>query len=105
VPIVDRCWIALDEGREEVSELDAGMKAQSCRSCKALILWTLTERGARMPVDFAPTTDGTIVLEHGRDEKGRRVWRSRVQRTDDRAGVRRKSHYATCPDAKKWRKR
>lgn len=45
-----------------------------CRSCGEPIIWCVTESGKRMPVDV-PTDDEPTT-----------------------------SHYATCPDADRWRK-
>ncbi len=51
----------------------------SCRSCKAPIVWVLTVKGNRMPVDY--TRDGA---------------------SRPAAGT---SHFATCPNADDWRRR
>jgi hypothetical protein len=83
--------------RRTVSKSDAELGARRCSSCRAPILWTWTENGKRMPVDFAPTLDGTIAISVGEHE-GRRAWRSRVAQIGE-AVVRRKSHFATCPNA------
>lgn len=45
-----------------------------CRSCGAPILWCITAKGKKMPVDV-PTDDGPTT-----------------------------SHFATCPEANQWRK-
>ena len=37
-----------------------------CASCKAPVLWVLTENGKRMPVDSEPVTHGNLVLSHRR---------------------------------------
>jgi hypothetical protein len=37
-----------------------------CASCKAPIVWAVTEHGKRMPVDAEPTITGNIVLSHRR---------------------------------------
>jgi hypothetical protein len=87
-----------------VSKSDPELGARRCKSCGALILWTLTEAGKPMPVDFAPSTDGTVAINVDVDERGRRVWRSRVAQIGEPI-VRRKSHFATCPNAGKHRKR
>ncbi|MBZ0118671.1 MAG: hypothetical protein K8H88_16840 [Sandaracinaceae bacterium] len=96
-----------DAGAEEVHRVSSGdreLGARRCRSCKALVLWTVTESGELMPVDFAPSADGTIAIKPG-THAGKRVWRSRVVRLDERGVMRRKSHFASCPNAPEWRKR
>lgn len=53
-----------------------------CRSCKAQIRWVKVEKsGKKMPVNAAPDPNGLILA----------------------GGDHYTSHYATCPDAKKWR--
>lgn len=54
-----------------------------CRSCQAPIRWIRTAVGKPMPLDFAPSPNGNV-------------------RHD---GEMYTSHFATCPDAKRWRKR
>jgi hypothetical protein len=58
--------------------------AVPCRSCRALVVWFRTKAGKRMPVDEASTlpTDAEHQLDLSRH----------------------KSHFATCPDAAKFRK-
>jgi hypothetical protein len=34
----------------------------TCRSCNAEIIWTITDKGNRMPVDQEPAPDGNLVL-------------------------------------------
>lgn len=87
-----------------IPKSDPELGARRCRSCNALILWTITENDKPMPVDFAPNPSGTVALAVDVDERGRRVWRSRVVQLDD-PSVRRKSHFSTCPDASKHRKK
>ncbi len=53
-----------------------------CRSCGAEILWKKTKEGKFMPVDIGSTESTEAVF--------------------DPATM--KSHFATCPDAGKWRK-
>lgn len=70
---------------------------KTCRSCNAEIEWAISHATGRpMPVDAKPTPNGNLVVIGG------------VARafTDDDARVhreRRTSHFATCPDAQKWR--
>jgi hypothetical protein len=70
-----------------------------CRSCSARIRWVRTARDKLMPLDADPTSDGTIVL----DAAGRAEVLAGQQTLDDR--VRYTTHWATCPDAERWRRR
>lgn len=71
-----------------------------CSSCGAHIIWALTEKGKRMPVDAVPTRNGNIVLE----DDGRSV--KAVVRDAMLPGVQALyiSHFATCPNAARHRK-
>lgn len=88
--------------KAHVSRTDPDLGARRCKSCRRAILWTVTESGARMPVDFAPTVDGTVAIAHEVVD-GRRVWRSRIAQLGESV-VRRKAHWATCPSAAQHRK-
>lgn len=56
----------------------------TCRSCGAPVVWVVTARGKRMPLD-PPLV--TVVDDDGRTHRGR------------------VSHFATCPDASKHRRK
>lgn len=80
-------------------------KISKCRSCGTRIIWTVTSAfGRRMPVDFTPVLDGDIAIK----PDGEGGWLSIV--ADPRetvagcSSVRRKSHFATCPNAAAHRK-
>ncbi len=85
----------------------------TCRSCGASIVWTVTEKGKKMPVDAEPTLDGNIVLIHkevgkppiARYEDKREKATRQDERIDPAARTRFISHFVTCPQAKKWRKK
>lgn len=70
----------------------------SCRSCNADIEWaTWADSGKAIPLDVGAAPNGNLALVAGKvhrftaeDEKLERD--------------RRVSHFATCPDAKGWRK-
>ena len=67
-----------------------------CRSCGAQIDWVVTARGKRIPLDRETSEDGNIVLAEGT---------ARVVQPGEYPGEPRfKTHFATCPDAKRWRK-
>lgn len=74
----------------------------TCDSCGAEIIWTITQKGKRMPVDatpIAPNGSGNVLITEGFLDD---TPRSMV--TDDGAGTH-TSHFATCPNAAKHRKR
>lgn len=75
------------------------MKGETCKSCKALVLWALTKGGKRQPVDAAPASTGNLILEQ---RSGTLV--SRVADLFDPPGDRYMPHHATCPDAEQWRR-
>ena len=68
-----------------------------CRSCGASIFFVQTARGKTMPMDAEPCEDGNMVLIEG-------VAFSTAKVKDAMLMPRYKSHYATCADAKRWRK-
>lgn len=61
-----------------------------CRSCNADVLWVVTEKGARMPLNFEP--EKRFVLDSGSDPMVARVRNTYV------------SHFSTCKQADRWRK-
>jgi len=73
-----------------------------CRSCNAKVIWAKTVKGRAMPLDANPYDDGTLYL----DEKLMKVYTDLEQvpaNCEVQSGY--KSHFATCPEAGKWRKR
>lgn len=79
-----------------------------CRSCKAPILWTVTEAGKRMPVDLHPTPaadGGNVAVDTDRHTASGAhpatvLGPLEVELHD---GPLRLSHFVTCPDADAWR--
>lgn len=61
-----------------------------CKSCNAHVLWVVTENGKRMPLDFAP--ERRFVVEAGVEPMKAKMRNTYV------------SHFATCPNAGRWRK-
>jgi hypothetical protein len=78
------------------------LRVQACRSCSAPIVWALTERGKRMPVDAEPSADGNIVLIAPDDPRDEPV--ARIAGLADRTEERHRSHFVTCPQASSWRR-
>ena len=75
-----------------------------CRSCGARIIWIPTTAGKSMPCDPKPIPyredplgSMTIVTNDGR------VVRAKPDASSEAVGY--VSHFATCPDADKWRSR
>lgn len=68
----------------------------ACRSCGAWIVWAVTEKGKRMPVE--PSDGGNIFLKESLfDEPPTATVVEPGKGTHA-------SHFATCPDAPEWRK-
>jgi hypothetical protein len=88
--------------REPLSPAGASPPVGECRSCRRPVYWCVTGTGAAMPVDVEPVANGNIQLHRN----GERILA--VYLTGDLTkvpGPRRVSHFATCKDAKNWRKR
>lgn len=64
----------------------------NCRSCGVEVVWVVTEAGKKMPVDAKPTEKGNLLLENG------------VARYVEAGKGTHVSHFATCAQAKGWRK-
>lgn len=74
-----------------------------CRSCQAEIVWAETERGKRMPVDAAPNPrNGSIVLRERAGEAPLAI--AGVPDEAFPGEPRYTSHFATCPEAARWRR-
>lgn len=75
----------------------------TCRSCKAPIVWAVTEKtGKAIPVDAEATPDGNIVLTAGAGSPVAHVLTADDGPVDPEARFR--SHFATCPNASTHRK-
>jgi hypothetical protein len=76
---------------------DSHGASSRCRSCGARIEWCETERGKKMPFDFP--------IQPLREAPGGlplRVEGRILEQVDTQVS---RSHFETCPDAPKWRKR
>jgi hypothetical protein len=84
------------------------LRVTACRSCGSAIIWTVTERGKRMPVDAQPLDSGTVQLVG--NAFGESVALSRVLSGDSLTAAREqgaplhRSHFASCPEANVWRR-
>lgn len=72
-----------------------------CNSCQSAIVWAVTEKGRRMPMDLEPSFRGTFRLE----QRGTEGTVAVFVKKEDRKGPLYTSHYATCPQAAGWRKK
>jgi hypothetical protein len=73
-----------------------------CRSCGAPIRWTRTEKGRRMPIDPEPVPEGNIVLRELDEATPLALSVPPAAFPDEPRYL---SHFATCPDAAKHRRR
>ena len=75
---------------------------EKCRTCQALIVWAVTDRGKDMPVDAHTDPKGNIALTPEGKVLSARVVPAHLAfgRKDLRL-----SHFVKCPDAPKWRQR
>ena len=72
------------------------MKSVKCRSCPAQVIWVRTAAtGKRMPLDATPVPAGNVAIRDGL---------AVVMSGPVPGGGGRLSHFATCPQAEKWRK-
>lgn len=76
------------------------MKTTACRSCGEPMIWCLTEKGKRNPMDSEPSSAGKYRLDEQDNEQGPlAVW------APDYGGERYMSHFSTCPNAQTHRKK
>jgi len=75
---------------------------ERCNSCKAEIRWVMTEKGKRMPIDPKPAPNGNLQLvDQGKYLPPLAIVHSvRAPNVEYYA-----SHFMTCPNAAKHRKR
>jgi hypothetical protein len=83
------------------------LASASCRSCGALILWTVTEPGGkRMPVDVTPSDQGGFIINHRKRENKLIAIHVANVAPDALPGRNRfTSHFQTCPNAAQHRKK
>lgn len=76
----------------------------TCTSCKERIIFATTAGGAEMPVNPDPSDAGNVVIRQ--DESG--AYKARISAPGmslEPGETRHKPHFATCPHAKKHRKK
>jgi hypothetical protein len=76
------------------------MNTGTCRSCGAPLRWAVSAAtGKAMPLNFEPSGDGNVVLR----ADGKAVVVTAAER-GAYAGPFYTSHFATCPDARRFRR-
>jgi hypothetical protein len=65
-------------------------EVSACKACGAAIVWAVTSNGRRMPVDADPIPGPNVRLN--------------ADGTCDVFGLLHHSHFATCPNADRFRK-
>lgn len=75
------------------------MKTSSCKGCGEPVIWTVTDRGARAPMDAEPSSEGTFSLR----EEGSDVIATYVRKGSH--PELHTSHFATCADAASFRRK
>lgn len=87
-----------------------GLGPSRCRACGASIIWALTDRGKRAPIDAEPNPErGNMVLWY--DDGGDAAGEPRVSSVASVELItggtvpmreRRLNHFATCPEADRF---
>jgi len=75
---------------------------EHCRSCGADVIWVVTTNGKRMPVDAKPSDIGNLTL-HPVEDEGPPVAMYHTTRLSGTSYY--ISHFATCPQSKRWKKK
>jgi hypothetical protein len=75
-------------------------RIDKCKACDAPIVWAKTPNGKVIPIDAEPSPDGNVVLFAGPGSGELLAFFRNVK------GAHRlhKSHFATCPNADRFRK-
>lgn len=76
-------------------------RIDKCKSCSAAIVWAKTSAGKLIPIDAAPAADGNIRLWKGPSTG---EWLALYRPKPPQGEPLYKSHFATCPDAQKFRR-
>ncbi len=75
-----------------------------CESCQAAVVWAVTTKGKRIPVDPTPAAAGNIRLTTDTPPVAEVVGSAIDLLNPDDDGTRYTSHFATCPHAGVHRK-
>lgn len=78
------------------------MRQEQCKSCGAAIFFAAMEpSGTPTPIDWEPVEHGNVACRMVAGEPVARV----LKKGEEYKAPRRTSHFATCKDAKKWRRK
>jgi hypothetical protein len=90
-----------------VTRVESDVEPGRCPDCHAAVLWAQSAKHEDLAVDAAPVADGNLVLEKRWDGKAREFFTAAVtfEPLLHAQMERYRSHVATCPAAKPWRKR
>jgi len=78
------------------------MQTSTCKSCQQPLRWVRMNTGGLSPVNAEPDPTGNIVIENG---IGRVLTGDLFAAPADPETPRFKSHFASCTEAEKYRKR
>lgn len=73
----------------------------NCRACGAPMIWAKTVNGSLQPFDAEPSEKGNVVIKDGIAH----VIKEDLFSEEAPEGQRFMPHHATCPEAKKFRKK
>lgn len=75
-----------------------------CKTCQAPIIWTVTVKGKRMPVDAEESPDGNVQLHYAGDSIKAQVLAAHKLHIARLSGARlHLSHFVTCAQAAQHR--
>lgn len=95
--------LAMEHPRPEDPPELPTVKRCSSEKCRARIRWAETEKGKRISLDAEPDPEGDFILTWNRDRGewiARKVWGDAAE-----GQPRYTTHFATCPDADRFRRR
>lgn len=77
-----------------------------CSKCGQPIRWALTATSKKMPLDFNPTADGNVRITgtYGGDDTCETLGPLELEIARGDGSVLYTSHFATCPDARYFRR-
>ena len=83
------------------------MNKHKCRSCGAAIIWSETITSRLMPLDAEPVKEGNIVLGLRKNLPPLALYQTeqQLERLREKGELLYMSHFVTCPQASKWRKK
>lgn len=73
----------------------------SCRTCDARVIWADQPNGRPLILDYDPSPNGNVRLRKGQAEVLGKDAAAEARLAGEELYI---SHFATCPQAAKWRK-